>query len=359
LIEDRRVPLPSDREETPAALGYRMPAEWEPHAATWLSWPHNQESWPGKMEVIPSVWIEVVRALAPGEEVRILVNDNAPARTVKELLDGAGIAQERVFLHEVSTNDAWMRDHGPVFVTRGGDKARSAIVGWRYNAWGGKYPPWEEDDRVPAALAASLDVPIYEPGIVLEGGSIDVNGKGTLLTTEACLLNPNRNPHLDRAGVEEYLRAYLGVRHIVWLGDGIVGDDTDGHVDDLSRFVSPTTIVTVVEAEPSDANHLRLRENLQRLRMARDQDGCPFEIISLPMPEPVYYEGNRLPASYANFYIGNEVVLVPTFRCAADEEALGTLENLFPARRVIGIDAVDLVWGFGAFHCITQQQPAT
>jgi agmatine deiminase len=254
----------------------------------------------------------------------------------------------------VPTNDAWMRDHGPTFVTRPG---ATALIDWDFNAWGGKYPPWEDDDRVPRHLAALLDLPLFRPGIVLEGGSIDVNGRGTLLTTESCLLNPNRNPQLDRAAIERILCAYLGVRHVVWLGDGIVGDDTDGHIDDLSRFVGPGKIVTVVEDDPADENYGLLRDNLQRLRAARDQDGRPFEIVTLPMPAAVYHEETRLPASYANFYVGNAAVLVPTFGCAADAQALTILQGLFPTRRIVAINAVDLVWGLGAFHCITQQQP--
>jgi len=341
--------------DTPAARGYRMPAEWEPHRATWLSWPHRESSWPGKLERIPPVWVEVVRALVPGEEVHILVNDCAPAAQVADLLDRAGVSRQRVFLHEVPTDDAWMRDHGPTFVTGPGG---TALVDWGFNAWGGKYPPWDEDDRVPQRLAELLELPVFRPGIVLEGGSVDVNGRGTLLTTESCLLNPNRNPQLDRAAIEKVLCAYLGVRHVVWLGDGIVGDDTDGHIDDLCRFVAADRIVTVVEEDPGDDNHAPLRDNLRRLHAARDQDGRPFEIITLPMPEALYHEDTRLPASYANFYIGNAVVLVPTFGCAADAPALATLEGLFPGRRIVAINAVDMVWGLGAFHCITQQQPA-
>jgi agmatine deiminase len=342
--------------ESPAALGFRMPAEWEPHAATWLSWPHKEASWPGKFEVVPPIWVEMVRALAPGEQVHILVNESAPAPAVRALLAAAGVSPSAVTLHDVPTDDAWIRDHGPIFVRRG---TELAVVDFGYNAWGGKYPPWDQDDRVPARVAELLALPRFAASIVLEGGSIDVNGCGTVLTTEQCLLNPNRNPHLDRGAIERTLRAYLGVRHVVWLGDGIAGDDTDGHVDDLVRFVDPTTVVTVLEEDPRDENYQPLRDNLERLRRATDQDGRPLRVVTLPMPEPIFFEGQRLPASYANFYIGNRVVLVPTFNRARDAVALATLAGLFAGRRVVGIDATDLVWGLGAVHCVTQQQPAS
>jgi agmatine deiminase len=258
-------------------------------------------------------------------------------------------------LHRIPTDEPWCRDHGPTFVVR---DAELAVVDWRYNAWGGKYPPYDHDDAVPARVAALLGVRAFHPGIVLEGGSVDVNGRGTLLTTESCLLNPNRNPALGRADIEEYLREYLSAPHVVWLGEGIVGDDTDGHVDDLTRFVGPRAVVTVVEADPADANHRPLQENLRRLRAARDQDGRPLEILALPMPGVVECEGQRLPASYANFYVGNEVVLVPTFAHANDGTALEVLARCFPGRRILGIESTALVWGLGAFHCATQQQPA-
>ncbi|MBX3027599.1 agmatine deiminase family protein [bacterium] len=332
-----------------------MPAEWEPHAATWLSWPHKAASWPGKLERIPPLWVEMVRHLVVGELVHLLVNDAAPAATVRGMLERAGVGLERVRLHEVPTDDAWMRDHGPTFITRGSELA---LVDWRYNAWGGKYPPWENDDRVPRAVAELLDAPRFEPDLVLEGGSIDVDGAGTLLTTEQCLLNPNRNPGRSRAEIEQALCDYLGARRVLWLGDGILGDDTDGHVDDLTRFVAPATVVTAVEEDPADPNHAPLQENLRRLRAMRDAGDRPLRLITLPMPAPVEYEGQRLPASYANFYIGNAVVLVPVFDCANDARALATLREVFPTRRVVGIAATDMVWGLGACHCVTQQQPA-
>lgn len=344
--------------DTPAALGYRMPAEWEPHAATWLSWPHNAESWPGKMEPVPAIWARFAAELAGAEDVHILVRDMTMRRAAEAALAGAGAAIARVQFHEVATNDAWMRDHGPTFVVREAPQRQVAMIDWTYNSWGGKYPPWDDDDRVPARLEELLHLPRFRPGIVMEGGSIEVNGAGTLMTTEACLLHPNRNPHLTRADIEGILAAHLGVRHFIWLGDGIAGDDTDGHIDDLTRFVSPTTVVTVVEDDAGDENYGPLRDNLRRLEKATDQDGRRLDVETLPMPAPVEFAGQRLPASYANFYIANEVVVVPTYRCAADDRAVETLTALFPGRRVVGMDAVDLVLGLGAFHCITQQQPA-
>jgi agmatine deiminase len=332
-----------------------MPAEWEPHAATWLAWPHKEDTWPGNFEPIPAVWVEIVRVLAPSERVNILVNDAAAAAGVRDLLHAAGVSDRNVSLCEIPTDDAWMRDHGPIFITR---RAEIAAVKWRYNAWGGKYPPWDLDDAVAERVCASLRVPVFRPGIVLEGGSIDVNGHGTSLTTEACLLNPNRNPHLDREQIEQYLRDYLGVRHILWLGQGIAGDDTDGHIDDLTRFVDPTTVVTVIETNPRDVNFAALQANYHRLLDMTDQDGRRLQVVTLPMPRAIAYKDQRLPASYANFYIANGVVLVPTFNDPNDAGALQILQDLFPQRRVVGIHATEMVWGLGAIHCATQQQPA-
>jgi agmatine deiminase len=336
-----------------------MPAEWEPHAATWLAWPHKRESWPGNFDPIPAVWVEIVRALEPHERVNVLVNDAGAADEVRALLRAAGVPDGNVALHCIPTDDAWVRDHGPTLIARSRDgHAELAAVRWIYNAWGGKYPPWDKDAAVPERIAALLHLPLFEPGIVLEGGSIDVNGCGSLLTTEACLLNPNRNPQLGREQIGQYLRDYLGVRHILWLADGIAGDDTDGHIDDLARFVGPTTVVTVLETDRGDANYEPLQRNYERLRQMADQDGRALEVVTLPMPRPIYYDGQRLPASYANFYIGNGVVIVPAFDDPNDTLALRTLQRLFPTRRVIGIRATEMVWGLGAFHCVTQQQPA-
>jgi len=344
---------------TPSELGYRMPAEWAPHRGTWLSWPHREESWPGKFGPVPGVFAEMVRQLAPHEEVHINVAGPEMAADVLAVLRPFEIPPGRVVLHENPTNDAWCRDHGPCFVQRTVDGRREeAIVDWRYNAWGGKYPPFDLDDVIPSRIGAAYGLPVFHPGIVMEGGSLDVNGAGTLLTTEACLLHPNRNPQLSRTEIEGYLRDYLGVRHILWLGDGIAGDDTDGHVDDLTRFTDVHTVVTVVEEDPTEENYEPLQENLKRLGTMTDQDGQPLRIVTLPMPRPLYQDGQRLPASYANFYIANGVVLLPAYDAATDEVARTTLQQLFPTRRVVPIDATDLVWGLGAFHCVSQQWPA-
>jgi len=336
-----------------------MPAEWEPHAATWLTWPHNLDSWPGAFESIPAVWVKLVAALTPGEDVHILVDDAAAEAEVRVLLDTAAVSQHRTRLHRIPSNDAWARDHGPTFVVRD-DKERTqlAAVHWNFNAWGGKYPPWNHDAEIAGRVAALVEVPVFKPNMILEGGSIDVNGRGALLTTESCLLNKNRNPDLPREQIEEVLRNYLGVSKILWLADGIVGDDTDGHIDDLARFVDPTTVVTVVEDDPTDANYEVLRDNYDRLQTMTDQDGQRLRIVKLPMPRPQLHDDHRMPASYANFYIANSVVVTPTFDDPADSVALETLQQLFRQRRVVGIYAKDLVWGLGAFHCITQQQPA-
>jgi agmatine deiminase len=351
------------RSRTPRELGYRWPAEWESHAATWLSWPHKEASWPGKFEPVPEIFVEMVRALVPGERVEILVGAATFEDGVRRRLGEAGVPLERVRFHRIPTDDAWIRDHGPIFLTAGKDAhaktPRLAATDWGYNAWGGKYPPWEQDDVVPERIAQELGVPCFAPGMILEGGSVDGDGEGTLLTTEACLLNVNRNPDLDRAAIEERLRDYLAVERVLWLGDGIAGDDTDGHVDDLTRFVAPGVVVTVVEDDPSDENYAVLRDNLARLRGMRDARGRTLEVVTLPMPEPVVHDGQRLPASYANFYVANAAVLVPVFDCPNDRRALEAIARLFPDRRAVGIRATDLVWGLGAFHCLTQQQPAT
>jgi agmatine deiminase len=345
---------------TPAELGYRMPAEWEPHRGTWLSWPHKEASWPDKFEPVPSVFSSMVRHLADHEEVHINVAGPAMEQDVRRLLADGGADSGNVYFHYILTNDAWCRDHGPIFIHRQDDGRDSqAIVDWNFNAWGGKYPPYDLDDVVPSRVADELGVPAFHPGIVMEGGAIDVNGRGTLLTTESCLLNPNRNPQLERPEIEQYLRSYLGVSHILWLGDGIAGDDTDGHVDDLTRFVDPATVVTVIEDDPADENYEPLQANLERLRGMTDQDGRPLRIVALPMPRPLWHGGQRLPASYANLYIANGVVLLPTYDPGPDEQAQAVLQSLFPDREVIGIDCTDLVWGLGAFHCVTQQWPST
>jgi agmatine deiminase len=347
-----------DHRYTPRALGYRLPAEWERHEATWLSWPHKEESWPGAFESVPAIFVEIARQLSQSELVRINVADEDFAARVSPLLKAGGVDLGAIRFHLIPTNDAWARDHGPIYVIREAHGRRErAIIDWGYNAWGDKYPPYDLDDVVPQRIAAESGEHLFQPGIVMEGGSLDVNGRGTLLTTESCLLNPNRNPHLDKSQIEEYLREFFSVNHILWLGDGIVGDDTDGHIDDLTRFVSTNMLVTMVEDDPADDNYEPLQDNLKRLQSMKDQDGQPFQIVTLPMPGPLYFDGQRLPASYANFYIANQRVLVPTYRHTNDARALATLQELFPDRRVVGIDCTELVWGLGAIHCVTQQQP--
>lgn len=341
----------------PAAAGYRMPAEWQSHQATWLSWPHNPDTWPGVLGDVERVMAQAVSALATGELVRINVLDATHARHVERLLGGKA-PPGRVVLHSFPTNDAWCRDHGAIFVTRPGSAGDPLLaIDCQYNAWGGKYPPFDLDNAIPARMAAELGVPRREAGFILEGGSIEVNGAGMLLTTEQCLLNPNRNPHLSRADIESRLQGLFGVTDIVWLGDGIVGDDTDGHIDDLTRFVATDTVVTVVETDPADANYAALRENRARLDAVRLPGGQALKVVELPMPAPVSRGGDRLPASYANFYVGNRVVLLPTFDCPADEEAAAILARCFPGRRIVGLDCRKVVVGLGTFHCLTQQVP--
>ena len=344
---------------TPAQLGFRIPAEWEPHAATWLAWPHNRETWPGRLSAIPAVYVQIIAALHRDERVHICVNDFATAGHVRHTLDAAGVDLARIGVYEIPTNDAWTRDYGPIFLTRRHEQIiELGLTNWTFNAWGAKYPPWDRDNSVPERIAQGLDLVPFTPDIVLEGGSIDVNGRGMLLTTESCLLNPNRNPTLTRSAIEHILKAFLGVQHIGWLGEGIVGDDTDGHVDDIARFVTPTTVVCAVEDDPTDVNYKTLQDNLHRLRSMHDQRGQPLHVVPLPMPGPVEYAAERLPASYANFYIANSTVLVPTYDHPHDDIALAILQELFPDRRVIGIPCTDLVVGFGALHCVTMQQPA-
>jgi agmatine deiminase len=349
--------------DTPAALGYRMPAEWEPHAATWLAWPHERTDWPGKLSTIVWVYGEVVRHLAGGERVRILVDDGRREAGARRVLGRVGVDLGRVDFFRVPTDRSWTRDFCPLFVRR--DDGQIALTNWKFTGWA-KYPNHRRDDAVNDRLARRLRRPQWKPvgpdgrRIVLEGGSIDVNGRGTLLTTEECLLSPvqARNPGLDRAGLEAILAAYLGVRKVLWLGEGIVGDDTHGHVDDLARFVDPRTVVVASTDDPADPNHARLAENRARLERMTDQDGAPLRVVPLPMPAPLLFAGQRLPASYANFYVANGVVLVPTFNDPADRRALAILAELFPGRRVVGIHAVDLVLGLGTLHCMTQQEPA-
>ncbi len=401
--------MPSSKHSSSAAPVHRMPAEWEPHAATWLAWPHYHGDWPGKFEPIPWVYTEIVRNLARHERVELLVNDSASERTVRKLLTRADADLNNVRFHRWPTNRVWLRDSGCIFLTReqpgsarpdsrgrlsphelsaqedrdrkareeyesreitlweGMDSAPEpplAAANFRFNAWA-KYSNYRDDEKIGALMAGTADAAETRPlhkqtRVVLEGGSIDVNGLGTILTTEECLLSKvqQRNPGMSRKDYERLFAQYLGAPHTIWLGRGIFGDDTHGHVDDLTRFVSPNTVVTMVESNPKDVNHKPLRENLRRLRAARDQAGRPITIVEIPMPAPVVFEGRRLPASYANFYIANSIVLVPVFNDPNDRIALNTLADLFPTRSIVPIYSGDLVWGLGTMHCMTQQQPS-
>ena len=345
----------------PAALGHRMPAEWAPHSATWLAWPHYHGDWPGKFEPIPWVYTESIRNLARHERVELIVNNAAAERQVRKLLDRANAPVKNIRFHRWPTNRVWLRDSGCIFV-----KQNSSLLAtnFRFNAWA-KYSNYRQDEKIGTQMATTAHAEEIRPlhrntRVVLEGGSIDVNGQGTLLTTEECLLSKvqQRNPNLQRKDYEKIFADYLGAPHVIWLGKGIHGDDTHGHVDDLTRFVNRDTVVTMVERNPKDVNHKPLSDNLSRLQSARDQEGKPLNIIELPMPGPVVFDQRRLPASYANFYIANGIVLVPVFNDPNDRIALNTLAKLFPSREVVPIYSGDLVWGLGTMHCMTQQQPA-
>jgi agmatine deiminase len=357
-----------------------MPAEWEPHDATWLAWPHYRDDWPGKFEPIPWVYAEIIRQLARHERVELIVNDAASENRARKILDRANALSHNIRFHRWPTNRVWTRDSGCTFVTtpsfarpdsrgrlspRVSGRVERELVGvkWRFNAWA-KYSNYQHDEKIGSLMADAANAREVRPvvgkqRVVLEGGSIDVNGQGTLLTTEECLLSKvqQRNPTMGRADYEKVFAENLGITNVIWLGSGIAGDDTHGHVDDITRFVAPDTVVTAVETNPDDPNYEPLRENIRRLRTATDQDGKPIAIIELPMPSPVIFAGRRLPASYGNFYIANGVVLVPVFNDANDRVALDILADLFPDRDVIGIYSGDLIWGFGAMHCMTQQQP--
>jgi agmatine deiminase len=344
---------------TPAELGYYMPAEWHRHAATWLSWPKDPETWPDRVPQAEDIFLRMMAALSPKEKVNLLVNNAATEELVRARCTFPGAENIR-FLH-VETVDSWIRDYGPNFLIN--SQGDLAYNDWIFNAWGNKYAELKRDDRIPSRLEDHLKVPRFEPGIVMEGGSIDVNGEGCVLTTEQCLLNPNRNPHLGRHEIEEHLNNYLGAQKVLWLGEGIVGDDTDGHIDDIARFVASDVIVCALEDDPDDANYELLQDNLTRLQKMTNVHGRSFEIVTLPMPGVVGGSStdtrnlDRLPASYANFYIANGVVLVPVFGHANDQRALDTLQRVFPDRKVFGINCEPLVWGMGTIHCLTQQQP--
>ena len=341
---------------------YKMPAEWEKHAATWFAWPHNKEDWPGKFEPIPFVYGEIIRMLTQHERVRLLVQNEKAKAFATDILERSGADLDQVDFFVIPTDRIWLRDSGPIFVRDA--KGKQIMLDWRFNAWA-KYPNHKRDDKVPSAIESHNKFPRIQPmhkgkRVVLEGGSIDVNGKGTLLTTEECLLSKiqERNPGFGREDYETVFSQYLGISQIIWLGDGIVGDDTHGHVDDLARFIDASTVVVVSEKNKRDDNYDRLKDNVKRLKRAKDQSGKQLNVVELPMPKPIFFEGQRLPASYANFLIANNCVLVPTFNDQADRQALSILAELFPKREVVGVHSVDLVWGLGTIHCMSQQEPA-
>jgi agmatine deiminase len=345
-------------EMNPSEKGYRMPAEWESHEATWISWPQPDcNSFPGSYDRVIPTFVKMAEALAESEIVRINVSGAEQEKAVRKLLRSC--PPDRVECFHIPTDEPWCRDHGPIFVKR--DKSpQLAVLNFGFNAWGYKLSPFDEDNAVPPAVAKALGLPVFNfEHFILEGGSIDTNGQGTLLTTESCLLNPNRNPALDRTDIEKKLRDKLGVKKILWLGDGIEGDDTDGHVDDITRFVGPSTVITAVEEDEHDPNFEPLQQNLDRLHTMRLADGEPLHVLTLPMPTRIMREGQRLPASYANFYIANSVVLLPVFNEHNDSWAVSALHEAFPSRRIVPIDCRELIWGLGAFHCLTQQQPQT
>lgn len=347
---------------TPKQLGFHFPAEFEQQRALWLSWPHKEASWPGKLHTIYKPYCEFILQVSRHQKVCINVADAAMQQFAlteiekfASLVPGAQLNEISFYLHP--TNDAWCRDHGPAFVVNR-QTGEKAIVDWGYNAWGDKYPPYDLDDVIPTRIGEALGLNVFHPGIVMEGGSVEFNGKGTLLTTTACLLNKNRNPHLSQKQIEEYLNEYYGAEHILWLGDGIVGDDTDGHIDDITRFVNENTVVTVVEQDKNDDNYELLQENLKNLHTMRLENGKQLNVIELPMPKAVIYEDQRLPASYANFYIANKSIIVPTFHDSVnDTKALDIIQSCFKDREIIGIDSTDLIWGLGSFHCLSQQEP--
>ncbi|HEY0053969.1 MAG TPA: agmatine deiminase family protein [Pedobacter sp.] len=347
-----------DTSKTPKELGYRFPAEFEQHEATWLSWPHKEESWPGTIHKVYPAYSQFVKVLALSEKVRINVANQAMKDQALGHLQQAGVdlSQIEFFFHP--TNDAWCRDHGPAFLVNPLADVKKVIVDWGYNAWGNKYPPFDLDDVIPTLIGRHFNIPVFNPSIVMEGGSVEFNGKGTVLTSTCCLLNVNRNPHLNQGEIEKYLSNYYEVDQILWVEEGIVGDDTDGHIDDTIRFVNEDTVLSVVETKVNDDNYHLLQQNLKSLSKMRLLNGKQLNVIELPMPDAVVYDDMRLPASYANFYISNQHVIVPTYRCEKDEKALEIISQCFPDREVIGIDSTEIIWGLGSFHCLSQQEPA-
>ena len=341
----------------PKQQGYYFPPEFAPHVATWLSWPHKEASWPGKIDTIYPAYAKFIKELVKGEKVRINIIDEkmkdfALMHLQKAEVDLSGV---EFFFHP--TNDAWCRDHGPAFLINPGAEIKKVIVDWNYNAWGNKYPPFDLDDVIPTLIGKHYNIPVFNPGIIMEGGSVEFNGKGTVLTSRSCLLNPNRNPQLNQQEIEEYLCNFYGMEQVLWVDDGIVGDDTDGHIDDTIRFVNADTVITVIEENRNDENYEVLQQNLRQLKEMRLLDGRQLNIVEIPMPDPVIWEEQRLPASYANFYIANKSVIIPTFRSDKDDKVLQIIQECFPGREVVGIDSTDIIWGLGSFHCLSQQEP--
>ena len=342
---------------TPKDLGYYFPAEFAPHVATWLSWPHKEASWPGKIHTIYTPYVQFIKELTKGELVCINVVDEDMKTFAINHLQKAGVDLSKVKFFFHPTNDAWCRDHGPAFLINEKARQKKVIVDWNYNAWGNKYPPYELDDVVPTLIGRSLNLPVFYPGIIMEGGSVEFNGAGTVMTSTTCLLNPNRNPHLNQQQIENYLMNYYGADQVLWVDEGIIGDDTDGHIDDTVRFVNEDTVITVIEENKNDDNYALLQHNLKQLRQMRLLNGKQLNIVELPMPDELIYEDQHLPCSYANFYIANQSVIVPTFRSPKDDVALQIIGSCFPGREIVGIDSTDIIWGLGSFHCLSQQEP--
>ncbi len=342
---------------TPKQLGYYFPAEFAKHEATWLSWPHKEASWPGKIDSIYPNYARFIKYLSISEKVRINIVDEAMRSFAIKHLENAGVDLSRVEFYMHPTNDAWCRDHGPAFLINPNAAIKKVIVDWGYNAWGNKYPPYELDDIIPTLIGKHFQLPVYHPGIVMEGGSVEFNGAGTVITSTACLLNENRNPLLNQQQIEQYLYDYYGMEQVLWVDEGIIGDDTDGHIDDTVRFVNEDTVITVVEENKLDDNYDLLQTNLKQLHKMRLLNGKQLNIIELPMPDEIIFEDQRLPASYANFYISNQFVIVPVFGSNKDQKAIDTIASCFPDRETIGIDSTDIIWGLGSFHCLSQQEP--
>ncbi len=344
--------------QTPKSLGYSFPAEFAKQDATWLSWPHKEESWPGKIASIYPSYCAFVKTVALTQRVNINVGTDKMRQAAAKMLELAGVEMSKVQFYLHPTNDAWCRDHGPSFLIRNNPDHPKAIVDWNINAWGGKYPPYDLDDVIPTRIAEQMNLPVFYPDIIMEGGSVDFNGAGTVITSTCCLLNPNRNPHLNKTQIEKYLGDYYGIEQVLWVSEGIIGDDTDGHIDDTVRFVNEDTVLTVVESNVLSENFDLLQKNLKELHEMRLANGKQLNIVELPMPADVIYEGQLLPASYANFYISNGHIIVPTYRCAQDDQAMQIIQTCFPTREVVGIDSTDIIWGLGSFHCLSQQEPS-